>query len=462
MALEKEFYTLKSSNDKLSPDKNRNTFNALNENIKKFLSFVGPGYVIAVGYLDPGNWATDLSAGSQFGYRLLFVLFFSNIMTIILQSLSIKLGVVTGLDLAQACKVFWPKYINYILYILCELAIIACDLAEVIGSAIALKLLFSIPLPWGVAITGLDVMVLLLFYRSNDMQASRILESLIMTLIGGVGICFILEVIYSKPDSREVLKGFSPNLNEIFLNSAELYVTIGLIGATVMPHNLYLHSHLVKNTIKLSIIDLMVALLIALFVNLAILIVSASNFYYHDRYGVIVVANLFDAYNLLKKFIGQAAATIFAFALLLSGQSSMLAVTIAGQIVMEGFIGLELPPWLRGLFTRSVAILPAMFIAIIEGSNGLNSLLISSQVILSLYLPFAVIPLIYFTSTRKIMKVDIREIIKPLGSPDVLIKDEKYLIDFSNSLYLVIISCIICIIILVLDLYLIYYFIKHS
>ncbi|RIA83711.1 NRAMP family, partial [Glomus cerebriforme] len=333
--------------------------------IKKFLSFVGPGYVIAVGYLDPGNWATDLSAGSQFGYQLLFVLFFSNIMTIILQSLSIKLGAVTGLDLAQACKMFLPKYINYTLYILCEISIIACDLADVIGSAMALKLLFSIPLPWGVAITGLDVMILLLFYRGNDMRAARILESLVMILIGAVGICFIIELIYSKPDGKEILKGFLPS-SKIFSNSSTLYITIGIIGATVMPHNLYLHSHLVKarkyreqtkglkvidkekfnkvikNTIRLSIIDLIIALIFALFINVSILIVSAK-FYYNKHKEI---ANLFDSYDLLKEFVGQTAATIFALALLLSGQSSTLSATVAGQIIMEGFIGLKLTPWL--------------------------------------------------------------------------------------------------------------------
>ncbi|GES73096.1 divalent metal cation transporter [Rhizophagus clarus] len=362
--------------------------------IKKFLSFFGPGYVIAVGYLDPGNWATDLSAGSQFGYELLFVLFFSNIMVIILQLLSIKLGLVTGFDLSQACKVFWPKYVNFVLYVLCEIAIITCDLAYVIGSVMGLKLLFSIPLPWGVAITTMNVMIILLFYHEDDTRGIRILESMVMTLIGIVGICFIIELIYSKPDGKEVLKGFIPNIN-IFTNSSKLYITIGIIGATVMPHNLYLHSHLIKyrkfeknediekvklikNMIKLSIIDLIIALIIALFINISIFIVSAK-FYYTDH-KTTTVANFYDTYELLKNFLGKVVATIFALALLLSGQSSALSTTITGQVVMEGFIGLKIKtPWIRSLIARSFAILPAMIIAIIRGDEGLNQLLIATQ-----------------------------------------------------------------------------------
>jgi manganese transport protein len=398
-------------------------------------------------------------------------------MTIILQLLSIKLGLVTGLDLAQACKVFWPKYVNYILYILCEIAIIACDLADVIGSAMALKLLFSIPLPWGVAITTINVMILLLFYRGEDMRGAKILESMVMTLIGVVGICFIIELVYSKPDGKEVLKGFLPNI-KIFSNSSELYITIGIIGATIMPHNLYLHSHLVKarkyreqsklqkdkeidkvklikNMIKLSIIDLIIALIIALFINASILIVSAK-FYYNDHK---VVANFFDTYELLKNFLGKAAAIIFALALLLSGQSSTLTTTLAGQIIMEGFIGIELTPWIRSLITRGFAILPAMLIAIIKGDIGLNQLLIASQVILSIYLPFAIIPLTYFTSKKKVMRIDITEEVEQ----DLEVKkedfEEKYFYDFSNSIYLTIISCITCSLLLILNIYLIYYII---
>jgi manganese transport protein len=381
------------------------------------------------------------------------------------------------LDLAQACKVFWPKYVNYILYILCEIAIIACDLADVIGSAMALKLLFSIPLPWGVAITTINVMILLLFYRGEDMRGAKILESMVMTLIGVVGICFIIELVYSKPDGKEVLKGFLPNI-KIFSNSSELYITIGIIGATIMPHNLYLHSHLVKarkyreqsklqkdkeidkvklikNMIKLSIIDLIIALIIALFINASILIVSAK-FYYNDHK---VVANFFDTYELLKNFLGKAAAIIFALALLLSGQSSTLTTTLAGQIIMEGFIGIELTPWIRSLITRGFAILPAMLIAIIKGDIGLNQLLIASQVILSIYLPFAIIPLTYFTSKKKVMRIDITEEVEQ----DLEVKkedfEEKYFYDFSNSIYLTIISCITCSLLLILNIYLIYYII---
>lgn len=403
-------------------------------------------------------------------------------MTIILQLLSIKLGLVTGLDLAQACKAFWPKYVNYMLYVLCEIAIIACDLADVIGSAMGLKLLFSIPLPWGVAITTINVMVLLLFYRGEGMRGARILESMVMILIGVVGICFIIELIYSKPDGKEVLKGFLPNI-KIFTNSSELYITIGIIGATIMPHNLYLHSHLVKarkyrehsknkekdkvklikSMIKLSVIDLIIALIIALFINASILIVSAAEFYYNNYKEV---ANLYDTYELLKSFLGKVAATIFALALLLSGQSSTLTTTVAGQVVMEGFIGIELTPWIRSLITRSFAILPAMIIAIIKGDIGLSQLLIMSQVILSIYLPFAIIPLTYFTSIKKVMRIDITE--EAINEEEVEGGEkggkeedfnEKYFYDFSNSIYLIIISCIICIILLILNIYLIYYII---
>ncbi|CAG8474490.1 7717_t:CDS:2 [Paraglomus occultum] len=470
----------------------KTTFRRIGHNFRKFLRFAGPGYLIAVGYLDPGNWATDLS-----GERL---------------GLSVKLGVVTGLDLASACRMFFNKWTNYVLYILCELAIIACDLAEVIGSAIALNLLFKIPLPWGVAITATDVMFLLLFYRDDSLGAARMLETLVMFLVGTVGACFILELIYSKPDSVDVLRGYLPSIG-IFTNAEQLYVAIGIIGATVMPHNIYLHSHLVKvrknkeqldgfnaminkeedgeapqttaeifkkvtySTIKMSILDSSVALTFALFVNSAILIVAAANFYYSETQHE--VADLFDAHQLLSRYLSPAAGILFALALLIAGQSSTLTATMAGQVVMEGFTGWYIRPWLRRLITRGLAIIPAMVIAIIKGSSGLNSLLVASQVALSIQLPFAVIPLVYFTAHPKIMRIDTESVKKKLlsdvnrtdndrsnentGSDNDLSGDNKdAVVDFRNSLWLTVIACIVSLIILGLDCYLVVTTIKNA
>ncbi|CAG8532654.1 2093_t:CDS:2 [Funneliformis mosseae] len=502
-----------ATKDNVKDDKNssvKDKLLALSLNFKRFFGFVGPGYVIAVGYLDPGNWATDLSGGSKFGYSLLFIIFCSNLMAMLLQSLSIKLGVVTGMDLAQACKHFFHRYPRYFLYVLCELAIIATDLAEVIGSAIALRMLFNIPLPYGVAVTALDVMVILFVYRDNSMKASRILETFVMLLVGTVGICFVLELVYSQPNSVDVLKGYLPS-SGIFTNSEQLYIAIGIIGATVMPHNLYLHSHLVKvrkyreqerviadrydnhlesgqnihldkstfksivaNLMNLSVMDSSVALTFALFVNSSILIVAAANFFYKET--TIEVADLFDAYNLLTQYLGKAAGTLFALALLIAGQSSTLTATIAGQIVMEGFMGWKIRAWVRRLLTRSFAIIPAMIIAIVNGENGLNNMLIASQVALSIQLPFAVIPLVYFTSSKKCMKVDIRDVFKKdtdeSNSPSILnsaplntednsnITDEKTdqdpYVTFPNTIWITVIAAIVSIIILGLDIYLIY------
>ncbi|CAG8496925.1 14700_t:CDS:2 [Ambispora leptoticha] len=488
-------------------------------NFKRFLGFVGPGYLISVGYFDPGNWATDLQGGSQFGYSLLFIILISNFMAMLLQSLAIKLGVVTGMDLARACRYSFPRWCNLVLYILCELAIIACDLAEVIGSAIALNLLFNLPLPWGVSITACDVMIVLLIYKDNSMKAARILEGLVMFLVAAVGICFISELIYSKPDSIMVLKGFLPS-SGIFTNNEQLYVSIGIIGATVMPHNLYLHSHLVQarkhrdqaklaeewqealeagdfkissskrlfkeciqRIMRLSIWDSTVALAFALFVNSAILIVSAANFYYTSN-EVGSVADLFDAYNLIRKYLGPIAGFMFGFALLIAGQSSTLTGTMAGQIVMEGFLGLKLRPWLRRLVTRGLAIIPALTIAITRGSSGLNGMLVASQVALSIQLPFAVIPLVYFTSSKKIMKIDSRRIhqqnvnitetekssldndnnnnnptiITPSSNIETassVLFEQSQFIDFSNPLWLTIVASVISFIILGLDFYLV-------
>ncbi|CAG8463803.1 11624_t:CDS:2 [Rhizophagus irregularis] len=371
--------------------------------------------IIAVGYLDPGNWATDLTGGSRFGYSLLFIIFCSNLFAMLLQSLSIKLGVVTGMDLAQACKHFFPKYLNYFLYALCECAIIATDLAEVIGSAIALKMLFNLPLPWGVAITALDVMIILFVYRDNSMKASRILESLVMLLVGAVGICFLLELVYSQPNSTDVLKGYLPSPG-IFTNAEQLYIAIGII-----------------------VIDSSVALTFALFVNSSILIVAASNFYYKNSQEN--VATLFDAHALLTRYLGTPAGTIFALALLIAGQSSTLTATIAGQIVMEGFMGWKIRAWVRRLLTRMFAIVPAMIIAIVSGENGLNDTLVASQVALSIQLPFAVIPLVYFTSKQK------------ESSPYVI---------FRNTMVIIILASIVSFIILGLDTYLVVATIKGA
>ncbi|KAK9762541.1 Manganese transporter smf1 [Basidiobolus ranarum] len=374
--------------------------------------------------MDPGNWATDLSGGSQFGYSLLFVILVSNVMAVVLQSLAVRLGVVTGCDLAQACKKYYPKWVNVCLYLLCEVAIIACDLAEVIGSAIALQMLFGLPLVWGVVITTLDVFLILLANRSDSKLASRFFEGFIFLLVMGVGVCFIIQLVYVQPIFTQVMLGFLPT-PEILTNSKELYVAIGIVGATVMPHNLYLHSHIVKlrspnsnttepiqsqkelnksvqSSLTFSIVDCILALTFALFVNSAILVVAGGAFHNNAK---VEVADLFDAQRLLTETMGSVAGMAFALALLLSGQSSTITGTMAGQIIMEGFLGLTIRPWLRRLVTRGLAIIPAMAVAILFGSKGMNQVLIGSQVILSLQLPFAVIPLVMFTGNKKVMKV---------------------------------------------------------
>ena len=372
---------------------------------RKLLAFSGPGYLVAVGYMDPGNWATDLAGGSAFGYTLLSVILLSNLMAILLQSLCARLGIVTGRDLAQACRDHYSRPTAVVLWVLCEIAICACDLAEVIGSAIALNLLFGIPLVWGVCITALDVLVVL--YLQN--KGFRYIEALVITLILVIGGCFLFEVIASRPELSAVLGGFMPKL-EIIQNPQMLYVAIGILGATVMPHNLYLHSSIVqtrkyeqnaagkREAIKFATIDSTVALMFALFINAAILIVSAATF--HTR-GQHEVAEIQDAYQLLSPTLGiTAASTIFALALLASGQNSTLTGTLAGQIVMEGFLNIRLRPWLRRLITRLIAIVPTVIVTMMYGESGTAKLLVFSQVILSLQLSFAVIPLIMFTSSR--------------------------------------------------------------
>ncbi|HJQ65151.1 MAG TPA: Nramp family divalent metal transporter [Gemmatimonadales bacterium] len=372
---------------------------------RKALAFAGPGYLVAVGYMDPGNWATDLAGGARFGYTLLAVILMSNLMAILLQGLSAKLGIVTGRDLAQACRDHYSRPAALALWVLCEIAIAACDLAEVIGSAIGLNLLFGIPLPWGIALTALDV--LLILYLQN--KGFRLVEALVVTLIATIAACFLFELFISRPDLAGVAKGFIPRAS-ILTNPDQLYIAIGILGATVMPHNLYLHSSIVqtraydetpegkRTAVKFAFIDSTIALSFALFINAAILIVAAASFH---TSGHTDVAEIQDAYKLLTPLLGVAGASaVFALALLASGQNSTLTGTLAGQIVMEGFLNIRIRPWLRRLITRGIAIVPAALTAIFFGEHGTAQLLILSQVILSLQLSFAVFPLVRFTSER--------------------------------------------------------------
>lgn len=372
---------------------------------RKLFAFGGPGLMVAVGYMDPGNWATDLAGGAQFGYTLLSVILLSNIMAIILQYLSLKLGIVTGRDLAQACRDHYTRPVAFTLWVLCEIAIAACDLAEVIGSAIALNLLFGLPLVIGVFLTVIDVMVVLLLQN----KGFRLIESMVAGLIFTIGICFAYELVVSQPSIAGIFGGLLPKV-EIVVNPDMLYIAIGILGATVMPHNLYLHSSIVqtrsfarddsgkKMAIKFAAIDSTGALLFAFFINAAILIVSAAAFHGTEYQNV---ADINDAYKLLTPVLGATlASTLFAIALLASGQNSTLTGTMAGQIVMEGFLDLRLRPWIRRLLTRMVAIVPAALVAGFYGEHGMGDLLILSQVILSLQLGFAVVPLIVFTSSQ--------------------------------------------------------------
>jgi NRAMP (natural resistance-associated macrophage protein) metal ion transporters len=375
---------------------------------RKFLAFAGPGYLVAVGYMDPGNWATDIAGGSMFGYSLLFVILLSNIMAMLLQSLAGKLGIVTGRDLAQACRDHYSKPVSMALWVLCELAIAACDLAEVLGTAIALNLLFGIPIIYGVIITVLDVFIVLLLQN----KGFRYIEALVITLIGTIGVCFLIEIIWAKPDAGGVLAGFAPNL-ELFRNAEMLYIGIGILGATVMPHNLYLHSSIVqtrqieqtpkgkRQAIRYATADSTIALSLALFINAAILIIAAATFH---TSGNTAIAEIGDAYHMLAPLLGTGAASVlFGVALLAAGQNATLTGTLAGQIVMEGFLNIRLPAWLRRLITRLIAVVPAIIVLAIVGDAGTADLLILSQVILSLQLSFAVIPLVKFTSDKKKM-----------------------------------------------------------
>ena len=374
---------------------------------RKILAFAGPGYLVAVGYMDPGNWATDLAGGSRFGYALLSVILLSNLMAVLLQGLASKLGIVTGRDLAQACRDHYSKPVNVVLWLMCEIAIAACDLAEVIGSAIALDLLFGIPLTVGVMITSLDVLVLL--YLQN--RGVRVLEALVVVLVMTVGLCFAFELFLSKPDVAGVFAGFIPH-TDIVRDPAMLYVAIGILGATVMPHNLYLHSSIVqtrryeqtsagrREAVRYAFVDSTIALSFALFINAAILIVAAASFH---TSGHAEVAEIQDAHKLLTPLLGAGASAVFALALLASGQNSTLTGTLAGQIVMEGFLDIRIRPWLRRIITRLIAIVPAAAVAILGGASGTARLLVFSQVILSLQLSFAVFPLVMFTSDRRKM-----------------------------------------------------------
>jgi len=371
--------------------------------IRRLFAFAGPAYLVSVGYMDPGNWATDLEGGSRFGYALIWVLLMSNLMAVLLQALSARLGIVTGTDLARACRVNYSKPVSAILWFVCEIAIIACDLAEVVGSAIGLQLLFGIPLLWGVLITAIDVFLLLLFQHLGI----RKVEAFVLTLVATIGICFLLEMTLAKPSVVGIFSGLMPTLT-----GESLYVAIGILGATVMPHNLYLHSALVQtravgynpNSIrqacKYNLIDSAIALNAAFFVNAAILILAAAVFYKNG----IEVTEIQQAHELLAPLLGvKVASTAFAIALLASGQSSTLTGTLAGQVVMEGFLNLRIRPWLRRLITRSLAIIPAALTIVVLGEQGTYQLLILSQVVLSMQLPFAVVPLIQFTSDRRLM-----------------------------------------------------------
>ena len=372
---------------------------------RRALAFAGPGYLVAVGYMDPGNWATDLAGGSAFGYTLLSVILVSNLMAILLQGLAAKLGIVTGRDLAQACRDHYSRPATLALWVLCEVAIAACDLAEVIGSAIALNLLFGIPLPVGIVVTALDVLLVLFLQH----KGFRLLEALVVALIVTIAGCFLFEIAIARPELGPVLGGFVPHFS-VVRDPAKLYIAIGILGATVMPHNLYLHSSIVQTrryeesaagkrmAVRYAVADSTVALSLALFINAAILIVAAATFH---RAGRTDVAEIQQAYQLLTPLLGvTGASAVFAFALLASGQNSTLTGTLAGQIVMEGFLNIRLRPWLRRLITRGIAILPAALTAIFFGENGTARLLILSQVILSLQLSFAVFPLVRFTSDR--------------------------------------------------------------
>jgi manganese transport protein len=375
---------------------------------RKAAAFLGPGYLVAVGYMDPGNWATSLAGGSKFGYALLFIALLSNIMAIILQSLCARLAVATGRDLAQACRDAFPRAVAYPLWLLAEVAICATDLAEVIGTAIGLNLLFGIPLEIGVIITAADVFLIL--YLQN--KGFRWIEALIITLLGVIAVCFLVQIAMADPDWGQVIRGFAPTTN-LFTNPDMLYLALGIIGATVMPHNLYLHSGIVqtrafgetlpekREAVRYATLDSTIALMFALTINASILILAAASFHKAGNTGV---EELEKAHSLLAPLLGSALApTLFAIALLCCGLNSTVTATMAGQIVMEGFLDLKMPAWARRLTTRAIAIVPAAVVTIAYGESGTAKLLILSQVILGLQLPFAIIPLVMLTADKRKM-----------------------------------------------------------
>ncbi|GGM77862.1 divalent metal cation transporter MntH [Dyadobacter beijingensis] len=375
---------------------------------KKMAAFAGPGLMVAVGYIDPGNWATDIEGGSRFGYTLLSVILISNLFAMLLQHLSLKLGIASGRDLAQACRDYYSRPVSFVLWLLSEIAIAATDLAEVIGSAIALNLLFGLPLPIGVLFTAFDVLIVLYFQQ----KGFRIIESIVAGLMSIILLSFVYEMIVSQPSLAGIMGGLLPK-KEIVTDSGMLYIAIGILGATVMPHNLYLHSSIVqtrnfkkdeegkRTAIRFATLDSTVSLALAFFINGSILILAASAFHANGHY---TIADITDAYHLLDPVLGVSFAGIFfALALLASGQSSTLTGTLAGQIVMEGFLNIRLKPWVRRLLTRGIAIIPALIVSYLYGERGTAELLVLSQVILSLQLSFAVVPLVFFTSNSKIM-----------------------------------------------------------
>jgi manganese transport protein len=375
---------------------------------RKLLAYSGPGYLVSVGYMDPGNWATDIAGGSKFGYTLLSVIMLSNLMAMLLQSLCVRLGVATGKDLAQACRSQFHPVVNFILWVLCEIAIVACDLAELLGSAIAIQLLFGLPLAAGVCLMAADVILLLMLQS----KGFRYIEAIVITLVATIAGCFTAQIVFAQPSLGGILGGFVPS-HQILSDPSMLYIAVGILGATVMPHNLYLHSAIVqtrawqlqpqkkREAITFGTIDSTIALFLALFINSAILIVAAAVFHVN---GNTDVAEIQDAYQLLSPSLGVGvASTLFACALLASGQSSTLTATIAGQVVMEGFLDLKIAPWLRRILTRLLAVVPALLAIVIYGEQSTGNLLIFSQVVLSLQLPFAVIPLVMFTSDRSLM-----------------------------------------------------------
>jgi manganese transport protein len=412
---------------------------------RKMFVFAGPGFLVAVGYMDPGNWATDIAGGSKFGYELLSIVFLSNLMAILLQALSAKLGIISGRDLAQACSDHYSRPVSVFLWILCELAIAACDLAEVIGSAIALNLLFGMPLLWGVCFTAFDVF--LIMYLQN--KGFRYMEALVVVVVLIIGVCFGLELYFSKPNAMDVAGGFMPSLS-LFKDTEKLYLAIGILGATVMPHNLYLHSSIVqtrrfdsspagkREALGFAVFDSTFALIFAFVINAAILIMAASTFHAHGQYDV---DDIRVAHQLLTPLLGSAASVIFAVALLASGQNSTLTGTLAGQIVMEGFLNLRMRPWVRRFLTRAIALIPAILVTAYYAKGttdqqfeAIGRLLVFSQVVLSLQLGFAVIPLIQFTSSRKLMGEFVNslgtKILAWIAAAIIVVLNIKYVADF--------------------------------